>query len=191
MTGKWIIPVLGAAAIAMSGDTANADVIIDLPVGGVASIATQQGTLGNPDQSAWFGLDTGEMVTCWADQTLTYSFDAGAPGQKAFGVTAKNFWGPLPNTYSTFDIAVSVDGTYVDTVHIAASDTQWNTGWVNIGVRGGPVTITVKWLNDAWEPGIADANIGVGAVSLASVPSAGSISLASLGLLLSGTRRRR
>jgi hypothetical protein len=51
--------------------------------------------------------------------------------------------------------------------------------------------VTMNWLNDAWEPGVADANIGVGAVSIANIPSAGSISLASLGLLLGGTRRRR
>ena len=193
MASNWLVTACGTAAIAMSGSAALSDVIVDVPPSGFAMLSTQTGLQGDAGSSDWWDTaESGAVMTNWAGETLTYVFDAGpTPTLTMLGVTAKNFWGPLPTTYSTFEVAVSVDGAYVDTLHILASDTQWNTGWVNIGVRGGPVTITVAWLNDAWEPGVADANIGVGAVSLASVPSAGSISLASLGLLLSGTRRRR
>jgi hypothetical protein len=193
MASKWTALLSGVAAIATGGLTATADVIISAPPSGYALMASQTGSEATARAGDWQDAgETGAIMNTSSDRPLTYTFDAGvAPQLTAIGVTAKNFWGPLPASYVMFDVSVTIDGTYVDTLHIAASDTEWNTGWLNVGMRQGPITVTMNWLNDAWEPGVADANIGVGAVSIANIPSAGSISLASLGLLLGGTRRRR
>ena len=154
----------------------------------VASSGSEQ--LAFSGNREWFTADDGSRWTAWAGQKVTVTPDLDVvDGGYRIGVTAKNFGRlGLPSSYDHFRFRVYAGDSNLGVLEVDASDTDWNTGWMDIGnVSGEPVTL--KWLNDAYRAGIHDANVGIAGVSFAAVPAPASI--AALALAVVGLPRGR
>ncbi len=166
------------------------------------TLSGRQGVASDPLK--WFNASDGySKYTNWANKPIT--FTAAAPDLAApvrVGVTAFNHGTlGLISGYTHFIVGVTVNGTAIGDIQIAASDTVYNTAWFDIGAQSGPLSITLKWRNDQWTPNVHDANIAISSLQIAtdsfvplsgqSVPSGGAAALAGLSAIVMVPQRRR
>jgi len=189
--------VLLAAGAGMN-QRASAEVVLGPAPNGMTTLAVLPGAAGvavSPSQ--WFSGENGRSYfTYWSGDTLRYS--VALPGSSQawrLGVTAMNVSGPLPGSYHDFNVRVSVGSQIVGTLLVPASDTNWNTAWIDLGMRQGPTDVSLTWLNDSYQAGVYDANISYGGLQFASLsiptPGTGSLAMAAFGLLAIRSRRPR
>lgn len=185
-----------AAAVAIPFSVSSAGVVVTPEPGGMSTLTILSGSAGvSSNPSSWFVGENGASIyTYWAGDPLTYTAVL-PPSEDAWrlGVTAMNVGGPLDPGYSSFNVSVSVNGSSVGTLAIAASDSAWSTAWIDLGYRAGLTHVTLAWQNDAWNPGVSDANISYGALQFASrsIPTPGTGSLAAIAFVVFAGRVRR
>lgn len=198
---------LGIAAISIAAGSAHAALVkpVTDPGAGYSVIAGLPGVDGvAKNNNKWFDhAEVGARSTNWSNQQITYTFDlADTPADLRLGVTAIN-WTDLviPPNFSEFRVDVSVNGSFKNTLAVAASDTDWATSWLDIGQQSGETNITLNWRNDSYKKGVHDANIAIGSVMLAApalspasapaIPTPGPVALGGIALVVSGFRTRR
>lgn len=191
---------IGLAAMAMAGVTALgassasslAGIIIEPPPKGFATLCEQAGTDAKFDSNDWWASsEKGAIETWWDWRPVLFTFDAGEkPAATMLGLTLKNVSGTLPPAYE-FVLALTINGVTEGKFTAAASEKDWQTTWIDLGERRGPMEVSILWLNDPWSPGTYDGNLSIGAVSLAQIPSPGVVSMACVGVLSLATRRPR
>ena len=185
-----------AAAASIPFSVSSAGVVVTPEPSGISTFTTLSGSAGvSSNPSSWFVGENGASIyTYWAGDPLTYTAVL-PPSEDAWrlGVTAINVSGPLDPGYSNFNVSTSVNGSSVGTLAIAASDTEWSTAWIDLGYRAGLTHVTLAWQNDAWNPGVFDANISYGALQFASrsIPTPGTGSLAAIAFVVFAGRVRR
>jgi prepilin-type N-terminal cleavage/methylation domain-containing protein len=161
-------------------------VVTQMPEGDDADIVAGPHPLGWRSRFAFDGIDgwslysgrwrqtgDGTSLYCpWSNYGLYFGADLGQPAAPwHLGISAKNFSSlGLPPGYASYRVDVRVNGQFIGTAVIPASDTTWNTVWVNLGARAGIAIIELRWRNDSYRPGVYDANIAIGAVQLATQP---------------------
>ncbi len=184
--------------LAAGAGLCRAEIVLGTPPGGLSTIASLPGSAGVPgNPSRWFEGESGRsLFTYWSGDPLRYSVVLPASSEPwRLGVTARNVNGPLPGSYANFKVKVSVASEAVGTLLIPASDSAWQTSWIDIGPRQGPTEISLKWMNDSYKAGVYDANISYGGLQFASLsiptPGSGSLLLAGLGVFAMRPRRSR
>ena len=203
MTTATTAAVLLAAAFTTASANASVDMLADPQGNGNVDVlmgtdATQQ------DASSWRTMDDAPAVwTAWNGKRLTFSVtlpdDHSSADQYRLGLTAMNARGPLPGGYDSFNVQTKVGGQSVGTMKVAASDTEWNTTWIDLGsiagAAGSVVPVQFMWTNDKYKKGVYDANIAYGGVQISRVgepiPAPASLALAGAGGLLCCKRRRK
>jgi len=185
-----------AALAAAWLNPARAGIVISSEPGGLATLASQPGSAGLPANPAkWFSVEGGDsLYTCWSGNQIAYSAELPESEEEyRMGVTARNIHGPLAASYSSFKVSVLVNGVSTGMLSIPASDSQWNTAWMDLGRRAGPTRVVFTWTNDSYQRGVYDANFNIGAVQFAgrAVPTPGTGSLAALAFVVFAARARR
>lgn len=200
--------IIGVSATIAIGAPAGAAVMLPPSPAGYSAQATLLGSEGVArDPSRWFSIEGGDaQYTAWANKPIDFFVDLGdVANDYLVGVTAKNQTSlVLPSNYSQFKVGVSVNDQFMDYLYIDASDTQWNSFFIDVGELAGDVKLTLNWVNDSYRAGEYDANIAVGAVQFMTfgaqsmslpvnpeIPAPGTGALALASLILAAPRRAR
>jgi len=194
---KSLSTALVFAAWACSTGNTSAGIVTSPEPGGLTTLATLTGASGVPaNPSKWFAGENGaSLFTYWSGDPLRYSVVLPASDDAwRLGVTAMNVSGPLKAGYTNFQVKVAVGGTNLGTLLIPASDTAWNTAWIDLGHRVGLTNVMLTWQNDSYKAGVYDANVSYGALQFASLsvptPGTGSLAAVAFGLVALRPRRR-
>lgn len=199
--------IIGAGVVFTFALSAQAGVILPEAPAGYSSHVTVYGSAGVArDASRWFTSSDGQAQhTNWANKPIDFHVNLGDIAQDfTLGVTGKNETPlVLPPNYSQFKVGVSLNDTFLDYLHIDASDTEWNTSLIDVGELAGDAKLTLNWVNDSYKKGVHDANFAVGAVQFLTfgasgvaalapeIPAPGSGALALASLILAAPRRSR
>jgi len=183
MTNRRTTTVTTACALFALVSSANAAIDFGSAPDWFTVSSVIAGTEATPSNtSKWFAIDgTNAVGTKWSGQGITFDTSGLAEDNYMIGVTARNF-GPLglASNYSNFKVDVTVNGsTLASNALIVASDTVWNTVWIDAGMLSGDVSVTLNWRNDSYNAGNYDANIAFGGVQFArsAVPTPGTMAL--------------
>ena len=122
------------------------------------------GPTANYNYGRWFANASGRY-TYWANQNLFLEFGpAWCTANYAVWVVARNISGPLPAGYThfKFNLRNVNTGANLGNLWVPASDTTWGAGVKVISVSAGnPANVNMLWKNDAYSPGVYDANVWI------------------------------
>jgi len=143
---------------------------LEVPVGSTAVTIDASKYTQVSSASRWF-QDGTDMWTAWRYQWIEYTLDfTEGAGTYKISATAKNHAGDwtIVDGYEYFHVKVYVDGKYEGTMFIPASDDTYNAGDLEVEIPDrGSHKVTLKWMNDAWDPGKnQDTNIKLKDISV-------------------------
>ena len=155
--------------------------VVAVPAAGVTATATQTSS----STSRWTTLGT-DKYTYYPYEWLEYLCDFGAGGSWLFSLTATNYPYPsapgLPAGYA-YSLDLWVDGSYQRTFSVPGSTTTYQTGATTSPLAlSGLHTVRFMWTNDAYSPGVYDANIrvkqiGVSPAAADTTPPTGTVTI--------------
>lgn len=113
----------------------------------------------------WF-FEKKNAYTCWANQTIGYTFYNLKEGTYELEVMVMNrSQNGLPDKYEGFRVEVNTENNS-DEMLIKASDKKWNKEKVSLILPEGDSTIYLTWLNDRYLKDQYDANIMIKQIKL-------------------------
>ena len=118
--------------------------------------------------SSGWTLEGTERYSWTSNQWLEYRVDFGKGGMWTLGILGTNQRNTAaPNLPSGFNflIAVAVDGSPKGTMGVLGAIGEYRNGFLPVSFPEGVHTVRFTWLNDAWVPGLYDANLRVKSVS--------------------------